>query len=143
MDMKPKLRIISPRDPEARMTPSAMIMTMMHREMKLLRFSSPSLSEYLCRISRRMIVVMPIARPAPVPTTAINRVPRITPEMAGGRYSVAKDVRAFFATRSGKFARMNRPTRMPPAPMGGIRNALTSAPVLAALSVFPDRTPWA
>ena len=74
---------------------------------------------------------MPSASPEPVPTTAINRVPRTTPPRIGGIFSVTKCVSAIFAGIPGCVARIYSPTRMPPMPMGGTINALRSAPFLA------------
>ena len=101
MDMKAKLRMVSPREPQERATPPARISTMINFSRSLPTPASPALSEKRWRISRRMMVEMPMARPAPVPTTAMKRVPRRSPLSTGGRYSVAKAVRAVLAAISG------------------------------------------
>ena len=145
MDIKAKLRIISPKEPVDRQHPTASTATIKALERMAALDCSLNLWVNLGITSLHSMVEIPRASPAPVPTEAINKVPSTTPPSKGWRLSSTNCVRADLATKvaGSVIERMYRPTRIPNTPMGGIRTAEIMPPRRAALSFLALRIPWA
>ena len=140
IDIKLKSKMMSPKDPVVSKAAEKSTAIMVILTSCRFFFSSKLFFRVPLTTSRLMIVLMPNASPAPVPTTAISKVAMTMPPSHEGIYSMTNCGKAIFAeTRSGQFSFMYIPMRMPPTPIGGIMNALISAPFLASLSLLPDK----
>ena len=140
IDIKLKSKMMSPKDPVVSKAAEKSTAIMVILTSCRFFFSSKLFFKVPLTTSRLMIVLMPNASPAPVPTTAISKVAMTMPPSHEGIYSMTNCGKAIFAeTRSRQFSFMYIPMRMPPTPIGGIMNALISAPFLASLSLLPDK----